>query len=127
MFSAAPPPSNVATAMKAMELIRDEPEHRNNLWRNARYFRDGLRKLGFDTGHSESPIIPVIIGEDIHTVAWWRQLLDRGVYTNPVAYPATPRDRNLIRNSVMATHTIEDLDEALSVYEEVLKILPFDD
>jgi len=127
MFSAAPPPSNVATAMKAMELIRDEPEHRNNLWRNARYFRDGLRKLGFDTGHSESPIIPVIIGEDIHTVAWWRQLLDRGVYTNPVVYPATPRDRNLIRNSVMATHTIEDLDEALSVYEEVLKILPFDD
>jgi 8-amino-7-oxononanoate synthase len=127
MFSAAPPPSNVATAMKAMELIRDEPEHRNRLWRNARYLNDGLRKLGFDTGHSESPIIPVIIGEDVHTAAWWRQLLDRGVYTNPVVYPATPRDRNLIRNSVMATHTIEDLDEVLSIYEEVLEVLPFDD
>ena len=127
MFSAAPPPANVATAMKSMELIRDEPEHRNNLWKNARYLIDGLNKLGFDTGHSESPIIPVIIGEDVHTVAWWRQLLDRGVYTNPVVYPATPRDRNLIRNSVMATHTKEDLDQVLSVYEEVLDILPFDD
>lgn len=127
MFSAAPPPANVATAMKAMELIRDEPEHREHLWRNARYLNDGFRKMGLDTGHSESPIIPVIIGEDIHTVMWWRQLLDRGVYTNPVVYPATPRDRNLIRNSVMATHTIDDLDEVLSIYDDVLKILPMDD
>lgn len=127
MFSAAPPPANVATAMKAMELTRDEPEYRNNLWKNAEYLNSGLRKLGFDTGHSESPIIPVIIGEDIHTVAWWRQLLDRGVYTNPVVYPATPRDRNLIRNSVMATHTKDDLDHVLWAYEEVLKVLPFED
>ncbi len=127
MFSAAPPPANVATAMKAMHLIMDEPEHRRNLWRNAKYLNNGLKKMGLDTGHTESPIIPVIIGEDVHTVAWWRMLLDRGVYTNPVVYPATPRDRNLIRTSVMATHTIEDLDQVLSVFEEVLKILPFDD
>ncbi len=127
MFSAAPPPANVATAMKAMHLIMDEPEHRRNLWRNAKYLNNGLKKLGLNIGHTESPIIPVIIGEDVHTVAWWRMLLDRGVYTNPVVYPATPRDRNLIRTSVMATHTIEDLDEVLSVFEEVLKILPFDD
>jgi 7-keto-8-aminopelargonate synthetase-like enzyme len=113
--------------MKAMHLIMDEPEHRRNLWRNAKYLNDGLKKMGLDTGHTESPIIPVIIGEDVHTVAWWRMLLDRGVYTNPVVYPATPRDRNLIRTSVMATHTIEDLDQVLSVFEEVLKILPFDD
>lgn len=127
MFSAAPPPSNVATAMKAMHIIQDEPEHRRNLWRNAKYLNEGFKKMGLDTGHTESPIIPVIIGEDAHTAAWWRMLLDRGVYTNPVVYPATPRDRNLIRNSVMATHTIDDLDEVLRVYEEVLEILPFED
>ncbi len=127
MFSAAPPPSNVATAKKALEIIRDEPEHKENLWRNAEYLKNGLHKLGFDTGLSESPIIPVIIGEEPPTMAYWKLLLDRGVYTNPVIFPATPKDRNLLRNSVMATHTIDDLNYALDMYEEVLEEIPLDD
>lgn len=127
MFSAAPPPSNVATAMKALEIIRDEPEHRDNLWKNAEYLNSGLRKLGFDTGDSHTPIIPVIIGEEPPTMAYWRLLLDRGVYTNPVIYPATPKDRNLLRNSVMATHTIDDLNYALDMYVEVMEEIPLDD
>jgi 7-keto-8-aminopelargonate synthetase-like enzyme len=127
MFSAAPPPSNVATAMKALELIRDQPEHRENLWRNAKYLRDGLMKLGFETGSSETPIIPVVIGEEPPTMAYWKLLLDRGVYTNPVIYPATPKDRNLLRNSVMATHTIDDLNYALDKYEEVMNEIPLHD
>lgn len=127
MFSAAPPPSNVATAMKALEIIRDEPVHRENLWRNASYLNNGLKKLGFDTGKSHTPIIPVIIGEEPPTMAYWRLLLDRGVYTNPVVYPATPQDRNLLRNSVMATHTIDDLNFALDMYEEVMEEIPLDD
>ncbi|MCU0798248.1 MAG: aminotransferase class I/II-fold pyridoxal phosphate-dependent enzyme [Candidatus Thermoplasmatota archaeon] len=127
IFSAAPPPSNVATAMKAMEIIRDEPERRRTLWRNADYLKKGLKQLGFDIGHTDSPIIPVIIGEEPYTVGWWRQLLDRGVYTNPVIYPATPRDRCLLRNSLMATHTLEDLDLVLNAYEEVLKEMPIDE
>lgn len=127
MFSAAPPPSNVATAMKALEIIRDEPEHRENVWKNAKYLNDGLKKMGFDTGDSHTPIIPVIIGEEPPTVAYWRLLLDRGVYTNPVIYPATPRNRNLLRNSVMATHTIDDLNHALDMYEIVLEEIPLND
>jgi len=127
MFSAAPTPSNVATAMKALEIIRDQPEHRENLWKNARYLKDGLNKLGFKTGSSESPIIPVIIGEEPPTMAYWKLLLDAGVYTNPVVYPATPKDRNLLRNSVMATHTIDDLNFALDRYEEVMNEIPLDD
>jgi len=127
MFSAAPPPSNVATAMKALEIIRDEPEHKENLWRNANYLKDGLHKLGLDTGASETPIVPVIIGEEPPTMAYWKLLLDRGVYTNPVIYPATPKDRNLLRNSVMATHTIDDLNYALDMYKEVMEEVPLDD
>ena len=126
MFSAAPTPSNVATAKKALEILMDEPEHQRALWKNAEYFNRGLRELGFDTGHSNSPIIPVIIGEDIVAAAWWRELLNRGIYTNPVVYPATPRDRNLIRNSVMSTHTTEDLNIALDAYEEISKIIPYE-
>ncbi|MGA1792654.1 MAG: aminotransferase class I/II-fold pyridoxal phosphate-dependent enzyme [Thermoplasmatota archaeon] len=127
MFSAAPPPSNVATAMKALEIMRDEPEHKENLWRNANYLKEGLHKLGLDTGASETPIVPVIIGEEPPTMAYWKLLLDRGVYTNPVIYPATPKDRNLLRNSVMATHTIDDLNFALDMYEEVMEEIPLDD
>ncbi|MFW3146161.1 MAG: aminotransferase class I/II-fold pyridoxal phosphate-dependent enzyme [Thermoplasmatota archaeon] len=127
IFSAAPPPSNVAAAMKALEIIRDEPEHKNRLWKNAGYLSDGLRKLGFDIGHTESPIIPVIIGEEPPTMAYWKLLLERGVYTNPVIHPATPRNRNLLRNTVMATHTIEDLDHALAMYEEVREEIPLTD
>ena len=96
------------------------------MWKNAEYFNRGLRELGFDTGHSNSPIIPVIIGEDIVAAAWWRELLNRNIYTNPVVYPATPRDRNLIRNSVMSTHTTEDLNRALDAYEEISKIIPYE-
>lgn len=127
MFSAAPPPSNVATAMKALEIIRDEPEHKDNLWKNAKYLKNGLQKLGFDTGLSETPIIPVIIGEEPPTMAYWKLLLDSGVYTNPVIFPATPKDRNLLRNSVMATHTIDDLNYALDVYEKVMEEIPLHD
>lgn len=127
MFSAAPPPSNVATAMKALEIIEDEPEHNRRLWRNAEYLNKGLKQLGFDTGHSQSPIIPVIIGLDAVAMAYWRELLNRRIYTNPVIYPATPRDRNLIRNSVMATHTREDLNRVLDAYEDVMKLIPYGD
>ncbi|MBN1538539.1 MAG: aminotransferase class I/II-fold pyridoxal phosphate-dependent enzyme [Candidatus Thermoplasmatota archaeon] len=127
MFSAAPPPSNVATAMKALQIIRDEPEHKEALWKNAKYLKDGLRKLGFDIGSTETPIIPVIIGEEAPTVASWRILLDKGVYTNPVVFPATPKDRNLLRNSVMATHTIDDLNFALDMYEELLEEIPINE
>jgi 8-amino-7-oxononanoate synthase len=126
IFSAAPPPSNVAAAMKSLELFMSDQSYKNQLWRNAEYLKKGFKDLGLDTGVSETPIIPVILGEEGSTVLYWRELLNRGIYTNPVIYPATPKDRNLLRNSVMATHTIDDLNQALDMYEKVMKEFPIE-
>jgi glycine C-acetyltransferase len=117
----------VAAAMKALELFMDDQSYKDRLWRNAEYLRKGFKDLGLDTGTSQTPIIPVILGEEGSTMLYWRELLNRGVYTNPVIYPATPKDRNLLRNSCMATHELEDLDKALSIYEDVMKEFPIED
>jgi len=126
IFSAAPPPANIAAAMKALELFMDDQSYKERLWRNAEHLRKGFRDLGLDTGASQTPIIPVILGDEGTTVLYWRELLNRGIYTNPVIYPATPKDRNLLRNSVMATHEIEDLDMALDTYETIMKEFPLE-
>lgn len=127
IFSAAPPPANVATAKKSLEIFMEDDSYRQKLWKNASYLKKGLKDIGFDIGHTDSPIIPVIIGLDATTMGYWHELLERGIYTNPVIYPATPRDRCLLRNSVMATHTTDDLNQALDAYEEVLEVIPLDD
>lgn len=124
IFSAAPPPSNVAAAMKALELFMDDQSYKRDLWRNAEYLRKGFKQLGLDTGLSETPIIPVILGDEGTTMVYWRELLNKGVYTNPVIYPATPKDKNLLRNSVMSTHEIDDLNKALDSYESVMRDFP---
>lgn len=127
MFSAAPPPPNVATAKKALEISMEDDSYRRNMWKNAEYLKKGLEQLGFNIGNTNSPIIPVIIGIDATTMAYWRELLNRHVYTQPVVYPATPRDRNLLRNSVMSTHTIDDLNGAIDAYEELMELIPLYD
>ena len=127
IFSAAPPPANVATARKALEIFMNDDSYRQKLWKNAAYLKKGLKDLGFNIGNTDSPILPVIIGFDATTMAYWHQLLESGIYTNPVIYPATPKDRCLLRNSVMATHTIDDLNKAIDAYEKVLEMIPLDD
>lgn len=127
IFSAAPSPSNVAAAMKALELFMDDQSYKTDLWRNADYLRKGFKQMGLDTGSSETPIIPVILGDEGTTMVYWRELLNRGVYTNPVIYPATPKDKNLLRNSVMSTHKIDDLNKALDTYEKVMKEFPVEE
>lgn len=127
MFSAAPPPPTVATAKKALEISMEDDSYRRNMWKNAEYLKKGLEQLGFNIGNTNSPIIPVIIGIDATTMAYWRELLNRHVYTQPVVYPATPRDRNLLRNSVMSTHTIDDLNGAIDAYEELMELIPLYD
>lgn len=119
IFTAALPPANVATVMKALKIIKKEPERRKRLWENANYMRKNLKQMGFDIGSSTTPIIPIIIGEDMKTFQVWKGLLKRGVYTNPIISPAVPAGRGLIRTSYMATHTREQLDYCL---EQIYKV-----
>ncbi len=121
IFTAGLPPSNTAMVLKALEIIIREPERRQQLWENANYMKKELKLLGFNIGNSATPIIPIIIGDDMKTFAVWRDLLDAGVYTNPVISPAVPPGRSLLRTSYMATHTREQLDFCLSQFAKVSK------
>ena len=117
IFSASISPANAAAALAALEVIRDEPERRARLWENAIFFREGLRSMGVDTGHSETPIIPIIIGDDMTTFRIWRTLHDSGIFLNAVIPPAVPRNQSLLRLSLMATHTQSQLARALETIE----------
>lgn len=121
IFTASLPPATVATVMKALEILQQEPERRAQLWENCQYINSELRRMGFDTGTSESPIIPIIIGEDMRTFNMWRALLEAGVYTNPVVSPAVPPGRSLLRTSYMATHTRDQLDFCLDAFRRIGK------
>lgn len=119
IFSASIPPPAVATVLAALEIIRTEPERRTQLWKNAGRMLAGLKKLGYDTGTSCTPIIPLHIGNDMKTLNFWRALFDGGIFANPVLPPAVPPNRSLIRTSYMATHTDADIDDALALFEQV--------
>ncbi|GAB4575979.1 MAG: pyridoxal phosphate-dependent aminotransferase family protein [Anaerolineae bacterium] len=119
MFSAALPAANVATVLAAVDIIENEPQHVQKLWDNAEYMRAGLKRLGYNTGESNTPIIPVYIGEQYRTVLTWAALIEEGVYTNPVVPPGVPPNKSLLRTSYMATHEKEHLDRALKAFEVV--------
>jgi len=119
IFSAAPPPASVAAASAAVDIIEREPDRRERLWKNTRFMMDGLKSLGFDTGCSETPVIPIVVGEDMRAFAMARRLQDEGVFVNPVVSPATPTGRALLRTSYMATHTEEQLSRALDALRKV--------
>ena len=119
IFSAAPPPAAVAAVIKAIEIIEREPERRRQLWDNTRYMAKGLADLGFDTGDSATPIIPVVVGEDRVAFVMARRLQEEGVFVNPVITPAVPPGRALLRTSYMATHRRQHLDRALAAFAKV--------
>lgn len=121
IFSASIPPANTATVLAALEVMKEEPHLVDDLTSNAEFMRTGLEQLGFDTGHSESPIIPIVIGDDALTFKTWRDLMDAGVFVNPVISPATAPGRQLLRTSYMATHTQPQLEKVLDVFETVGK------
>jgi 8-amino-7-oxononanoate synthase len=113
IFSAAPPPASMAAALKALEIVEREPERRKRLWENTEYMQRELTGLGFDTGHSSSPVIPILVGEDITAYKMTIRLGQEGVFVNPVVSPAVPPGRAMIRTSYMATHAREHLDQSL--------------
>lgn len=119
IFSAALPAPNAAAVLQALDIIENEPEHVEALWDNATYMRNGLQALGYDTGSSNTPIIPVIIRDEYRTALAWRALIEEGVYTNPVIPPGVPPNGSLLRTSYMATHQREHLDRALEAFKIV--------
>lgn len=123
IFSASIPPSNAAAALAALEVMRSEPERPARVLANAEKMRKGYRQLGFNIGNSVTPVVPIIIGDDQLTFLMWKTLFDEGVFVNPVISPAVSAGHQLLRTSYMATHTDEQLDHVLSIFEKVGKKL----
>ncbi|MBI4963742.1 MAG: aminotransferase class I/II-fold pyridoxal phosphate-dependent enzyme [Desulfomonile tiedjei] len=121
IFSAAMPPSAIAAVQAALEVIETEPEIRERLWENTRFFADSIASLGFETGHTQTPIIPIIIGDDIRTAFFWKRLLDYGVFTNCVVAPGVPEGQQRIRMCCMATHTRDELEKVAEACARVGK------
>jgi len=121
IFSASLPPASVASARKALDLIRAGDDRRAALWRNVKKMQEGLRGIGYDIGDTTSQIIPLHVGDDMRCLQFWRSLYDAGVFTNAFIAPATPPGGALIRTSYMPTHSEEMLDEALTLLEKVGK------
>jgi 8-amino-7-oxononanoate synthase len=119
IFSASMAPPSVAAALAALEVMQEEPERIERLQAIAKKMHQGFQALGYDTGASETPIIPVIIGEDMAMLQMWKALFDAGVYVNAVLPPAVPPGKALLRSSFMATHTDEQLDQVLATFEKV--------
>jgi len=119
IFSASVPPSAVAAAMAALEIIKAEPERQEALWDNTNYMASALQDLGFDINTSKTPIIPVYIRDNELTFRFNQRLYEEGIFVNPVVSPAVKSDASLIRLSIMATHTRSQLDEALEKIEKV--------
>ncbi len=122
IFSASITPASAASALAALDILEKEPERRTRLWKNAEKMKKGLKALGYETGRSDSVIVPVRIGEAMDTFRFWKLLFDSGVFANPVIPPAVPEGECLIRTSYMAIHTDEELDRVLEVFR---KLRPF--
>jgi len=123
IFSAAPPPASCGAVLKALEIIEREPERQKQLWENTEYMKREIDGLGFDSGASASPVIPMVVGEDLTAFAMCARLQDEGVFANPIITPAVPPGQAMIRTSYMATHRREHLDQALEALERVGKEL----
>jgi 8-amino-7-oxononanoate synthase len=123
MFSASLPPSLVATVSTALDIIEEQPQLRIQLWKNTHKMLKGYKELGYDTGISETPIVPIIIGNSLKVYEMCKLLFEDGVFVNPVVSPAVPPGRELLRTSYMATHTEEQLDRVLTTFEKVGKQL----
>ena len=123
IFSASIPPANTAAALAALEVMQTEPERIERLNQIAQKMISGYKALGFNTGHTETPIIPIIIGDDTRTFVFWKKLFEAGVFVNPVISPAVPEGYQLLRTSYMATHTDEQLEKVLDIFATVGKEL----
>ena len=119
IFSASLPPASVAAVLAAIKIIDEEPERRMNLIKNARFLADGLKDLGYHTSFHGSAIIPVYCGNELLTLAAFHKLMEEGVFVNPVTSPAVPKNQEMLRVSVMATHDESMILRALEVFKRI--------
>jgi 8-amino-7-oxononanoate synthase len=122
IFSASSTPASVATVLATLDILEKEPERRKRLWEITAKMRKGFQAMGYDTGPTETPVIPIIIGDDERAFMMWKMLREFGIFTNPVVYPAVPHGQALIRTSYSASHSNEDLDTVLASFEKCGKI-----
>ncbi|AUD64743.1 8-amino-7-oxononanoate synthase [Tenericutes bacterium MZ-XQ] len=123
LFSTAMMPGAAAAIIEAFHMLETSSEYTDKLWDNARYFKDKLSKLGFDIGHSETPITPVMIGKEALTMEFSKQLLYNGVYVSGIVFPTVPKNTGRIRCMVSALHTKDQLDRAIEIMESTAKKL----
>jgi predicted pyridoxal phosphate-dependent acyltransferase len=119
IYTTAIPPAVAAMALAALDIVEQEPQRRARLWENTAYFRKGMQEMGFDLGNSETPIVPVLIGDNALTMEADRRLMARGVFVQGIRPPSVPAQGARLRATLMATHTKDDLDYALACFKEV--------
>ncbi len=123
LFSSAVTPADVAACIAAVDLLEENTELVDRLWENGRYFKAEMQKLGFDTGVSETPITPVMLGEAPLAQQFSKRLFEEGVFATAIGFPTVPRGKARIRVMISAAHTTDDLDQALAMFEKVGKEL----
>lgn len=123
IFSASLPPASAATVIEALNIIKEEPERIQHLWDNTHFMAEGFKNMGYNTGDSNTPVIPLHVGSINNAFAMWKRLDEEGVFINPVIPPAVPINDCLIRCSFMSTHTRKQLTEALEKFEKIGKEL----
>jgi len=123
IFSASMPPSNVAAVAAALQVIKEEPERVSRVQAIGERMRKGFQELGFNTLNSQTPIVPILVGDDMKTFKFWKELFEAGIFVNAVVPPAVAPNQSLLRTSYMATHTDAHLDRVLETFEQVGKKL----
>ena len=123
LFSTSHPPAVAAACLAAFDVLEQEPERIEKLWENTRYFKKGLQEAGFNTGISETPITPVIVGDAALAHRLSRELFEEGVLATGIGFPTVPKGRARVRTIVASTHTKAELDQALEVFRRVGKRL----
>ena len=118
LFSTSHPPAVTEACIEAFDILLEEPEIIDRLWSNARMFKEGLRRIGFDTGASETPITPIMVGDGAMAMEFSDKLFERGVFVVAVAYPTVPKGKARLRTIVTAAHTEDDLSQALEIIEK---------
>ena len=121
IFSAAMPPPAVAAVRASLKILRENPEMVDELRRKAELYRNELRRIGINTGKSQTAIVPIIIGDEMKTILFWKRLLEEGVYTNCVIFPAVPKGEAMLRTSIMYSHAEEHISFALEKIEKVAR------
>ena len=121
LFSTTMPPAAAGAIIEALKMLMESTEYTDRLWDNANYFKKKLGTLGFNTGHSETPITPVIIGDEAKTMEFSRKLLEKGVFVSAIVFPTVPRGTGRVRCMVTAAHNKEQLDRAVDIFEQVGK------